>query len=167
MKKTGLKSLLSLFLCVALLAAAAMSTWALGETAAATEVRPTEYSAVPEGSDTPVVISLSGTKEAPVDLGEGTKEFLFSVTDPEGLESWFRIHTDRENVGEALTDSLLVSGTSTEEYGLMVDTVCGIQLIWSEENPHYWAFYINGEYASTGVSSTPVEANAVYSFKAE
>jgi len=167
MNKTGLKSLLSLFLCVALLAAAALSTGALGETAADTEARPTEYSVLPDGAETPVVIPLSGTKEAPVDLGDGAKTFLFSVVDMAGVDCWFRIHTDRETVGEALTDALLISGTVSEEYGLMVDTVCGTQLIWSEENPHYWAFYINGEYAMTGVSSTPIEADAEYSFRAE
>lgn len=31
----------------------------------------------------------------------------------------------------------------------------------------YWAFYINGEYASTGVDSTNIEAGATYTLKAE
>ena len=30
----------------------------------------------------------------------------------------------------------------------------------------YWSFYINGEYAMTGVDATPVEADATYSFVA-
>ena len=31
----------------------------------------------------------------------------------------------------------------------------------------YWAFYINGEYAQTGVDATGVEDGAVYAFRAE
>ena len=31
----------------------------------------------------------------------------------------------------------------------------------------YWAFYINGEYAFSGVDTTPVENGATYSFKVE
>ena len=31
----------------------------------------------------------------------------------------------------------------------------------------YWAFYVNGEYASTGVDSTKIEEGAAYSFKVE
>lgn len=31
----------------------------------------------------------------------------------------------------------------------------------------YWAFYINGEYASTGVDATNIEAGAAYALKAE
>ena len=31
----------------------------------------------------------------------------------------------------------------------------------------YWAFYVNGEYASTGVDSTPVNEGDTYEFKVE
>lgn len=31
----------------------------------------------------------------------------------------------------------------------------------------YWAFYINGEYAMTGVDATSIEAGASYTLKAE
>ena len=34
-------------------------------------------------------------------------------------------------------------------------------------NKTYWAFYINGEYAFSGVDTTPVEQGATYSFKVE
>ena len=30
----------------------------------------------------------------------------------------------------------------------------------------YWAFYENGEYASTGVDSTPIQDGATYAFVA-
>ena len=47
----------------------------------------------------------------------------------------------------------------------MVDTVNGITLDYNKDGM-YWSFYINGEYAMTGVDATPVEANATYSFVA-
>ena len=64
----------------------------------------------------------------------------------------------------ALVALNLVSG-STSEYGLMVDTVNGITLDYNKDGM-YWSFYINGEYAMTGVDATPVEADATYSFVA-
>ena len=36
-----------------------------------------------------------------------------------------------------------------------------------EADGMYWAFYINGEYAQTGVDATGVEDSAVYAFRAE
>ena len=152
MRKSVPKVLLSLVLCLALLAAAALSTAAVAEAA--------------EKTAEESVILLTGTQEEPVVLGEGQRVFLFRVIDPEANESWFEIHTDSENVGEALLSAGLIEGAQTE-YGLYVTSVVGIELIWSEENPVYWAFYVNDEYAQTGVDSTPVEADAVYMFKAE
>ncbi len=150
MRKSHMKSWLSLVLCLALLAAAALSTVSLAETA----TQPEEN-----------VILMTGTQEAPVVLG---KVFLFRVIDPEGAESWFEIHASAktETVGAALLENQLVEGTESE-YGLYVTSVCGTELIWSEENPHYWAFYINDEYAQTGVDATPIESGVIYTFKAE
>ena len=152
MRKSFRKTWLSLVLCLALLAAAALSTVSLAETAAA---------AVDEA-----VIPMTGTQEAPVVLGDGETVFAFGVVDPDASEAWFEIHTDAETVGAALLENGLIAG-SDSEYGLYVTSVCGIELIWSEENPHYWAFYINDEYAQTGVDSTEAEEGAVYLFKAE
>ena len=146
------KSWLSLVLCLALLAAAALSTVSLAETA----VEPAEET----------VILMTGTQEEPVVLGEGELSFDFEVIDLEGQEAWFRILTDAETVGAALLENGLIAGTEGD-YGLYVTAVCGQELIWSEENPHYWAFYVNGEYAQTGVDSTEAEEGAVYLFKAE
>ena len=49
---------------------------------------------------------------------------------------------------------------------LYVKTVNGITLDYDKDKM-YWAFYINGEYAMTGVDSTPIEEGAVYAFKPE
>ena len=109
---------------------------------------------------------MTGTQEAPVALGEGQTAFTFEVMDLEGNEAWFAIRTDAETVGAALLNLGLIAG-SESEYGLYVTSVCGMELVWSEENPHYWALYIDGEYAQTGVDTTPVAEGSVYLFKAE
>jgi len=151
MRKSTIKYWLSLVLCLALLAAAALCNVSLAETAAETEE---------------AVILMTGTQEEPVELGEGKLSFLFEVVDTEGAESWFLVKTDAETVGAALVENGLVEGT-VGDYGLYVTSVCGMELIWSEENPHYWAFYINGEYAQTGADSTPIEEGVIYLFRAE
>ena len=156
--RKSFKSWLSLVLCLALLAAAALSTVSLAETTTV------EAQIDPEKP----VILMTGTQEEPVELGEGELTILFEVIDAEGNESWFQIHTDAETVGDALKAHDLIQGAETD-FGLMVQSVCGIEAIWSETaaKPQYWAFYINGEYAQTGVDSTPVEDGYTYLFKVE
>ncbi len=104
-------------------------------------------------------------QEAPEQLGEGSTVFLFTVVDKEGNETLFEIHTDRETVGEALTELGLIAGEESE-YGLYVKTVNGITADYDKDGV-YWAFYINGEYALTGVDATAVTEGDSYSFKME
>ena len=99
------------------------------------------------------------------DLGEGNTAFTLTVTDKDGAESSFTIHTDKENVGDALTEIGIIAGEEGD-YGLYVKTVNGMTADYDVDQT-YWAFYINGEYASTGVDSTPVTAGDTYSFKVE
>lgn len=146
MKHSIGKRLLTSLLCVLLAAALAMGT--LG------------CSKAPETNDSGVV-----TVEDGATLGKGAVSFTFTVVNGEGKEITVTINTDKETVGEALTDLGLVSGEDSE-YGLMVDTVNGET--WSyAETGKYWAFYIDGEYAMTGVDSTPVTAGSNYTFKVE
>ena len=99
------------------------------------------------------------------ELGEGQTEFTFVVTDQDGNETQFLIHTDKETVGEALLELGLIAGDESE-YGLYVKTVNGITADYDVDQT-YWAFYVNGEYAEKGVDSTPVTAGDSYSFKVE
>ncbi|MGN0245506.1 MAG: DUF4430 domain-containing protein [Lachnospiraceae bacterium] len=98
-------------------------------------------------------------------LGEGQTVFTFNVTDADGNETNFEIHTDKETVGEALLELDLIAGEDSE-YGLYVKTVNGITADYDKDQT-YWAFYVNGEYAQTGVDSTNVTAGDTYSFKVE
>lgn len=98
-------------------------------------------------------------------LGEGQTQFMFTVVDKDGNETNFEVHTDKTTVGEALLDVDLIAGDESE-YGLYVKTVNGITADYDVDQT-YWAFYVNGEYASTGVDATAIEAGATYSFKVE
>ena len=98
-------------------------------------------------------------------IGEGEKSFVFTVTDKEGSETEFEIHTDKATVGEALLENGLIEGEESE-YGLYVKTVNGITADYDVAGT-YWAFYINGEYAQTGVDSTEIVEGVTYSFRVE
>ena len=91
--------------------------------------------------------------------------FTVVTTDLNRKETTHKIKTDAATVGEALVEEGLIKGHDTE-YGLYVDEVNGIALDWDKDGK-YWAFYINGEYAQTGVDTTNVEDGAVYTFKPE
>lgn len=98
-------------------------------------------------------------------LGEGSTKFNLTVTDKDGNETHLEIHTDKETVGDSLLELELISGDDSE-YGLFVKTVNGITADYDADGV-YWAFYVNGEYATSGVDSTPVTAGADYAFKVE
>ncbi|MDY4489862.1 MAG: DUF4430 domain-containing protein [Candidatus Faecousia sp.] len=88
--------------------------------------------------------------------------FTFVVTDLEGNESTFDITTSKATVGEALLDEGLIVGEDSE-FGLYVTSVNGMAADWDNDQT-YWAFYIDGEYATTGVDATEVTEGATYSF---
>ncbi len=98
-------------------------------------------------------------------LGEGAAAFTLEMTNKAGETAAVTVNTDAETVGEALLDVGLIAGEESE-YGLYVTTVNGETLSW-ETDALYWAFYIDGEYAMTGVDMTPVTSGSVYALKAE
>lgn len=149
LKMNRIKKLLCLIGCVVLVAALALNITGCGNK--------TEKEAEPVQTE---AVSASGNV-----LGEGATVFTVVVTDTEGKETSFEIHTDKETVGEALLDVGLIAGEDSE-FGLYVTTVNGTTLDWDKDQK-YWAFYIDGEYAQTGVDSTTVAPGTEYSFKAE
>lgn len=147
MNKFSMKKLLSILLCIALIAAIALCTSGCGS----------------KNNTTASVTSADAS--AVVSKGEGETMFLFNVVDPEGKESHFEIHTDEKTVGAALLSLGLIAGEDSE-YGLYVKTVNGVTVDYDQDGK-YWAFYVDGEYAATGVDSTDITAGATYTFKAE
>lgn len=147
MQKTQMKKLLSLILCMVLIAAMALTATGCSD------------------KNTQTAEITSASYESGSVLGEGAVSFIFTVTDGEGKESIFEVRTDRETVGEALLDTGILAGEAGD-FGLYVKSVNGITADY-EVNGTYWAFYINGEYAMSGVDTTDVEAGATYSMKVE
>lgn len=98
-------------------------------------------------------------------VGVGSVQFSLEVVDGEGNTELFTVNTDKKTVGEALLDCGLVAGEESE-YGLYVKTVNGVTADYDVDKT-YWAFYIDGEYAMTGVDQTDVTPGTTYSFKVE
>lgn len=110
--------------------------------------------------------SGSSAKEETVDSSQQTeKSFTLLIVDPDGKETTMELSSNKETVGEALTDLNLIQGEESS-YGLYVKTVNNITVDYDKDKL-YWAFYIDGEYAQTGVDSTPLEDGVVYAFKVE
>lgn len=149
MSRNSIQKMLSVILCIVLIAA--MALFASGCTGSKNDP-PTEAS-------TSAVISDGDV------LGEGSTSFTVVTADLDGKETTFEVHTDAETVGAALLDLGVIDGEDGE-YGLYVKTVNGLTLDWDTDGK-YWAFYIDGEYALSGVDQTEITAGAVYSFKPE
>ena len=129
MKKTRITKLLSLTLCIVLIAAMALMA---------------------TGCD---------------DKDLSTKEFTLVVVDVEGKETSIQVVTNQATVGDALLEQNIIAGEDSQ-YGLYVKTVNGITLDCDIDGK-YWAFYVNGEYAMSGVDTTDIVAGDEYAFKAE
>ena len=113
----------------------------------------------------------TGTTEAPEPagqttvLGEGSKVMDFTVVDKEGATHLYTIHTDAETVGQALLELELIDGEQGP-YGLYIKSVLG-QVLDYETDGMYWGFYVNGDYALTGVDTTPITEGTGYMIKAD
>ena len=141
---------LSLILGMMLIVAMAFHMTACGDNNTETPELPTEG----QGSEAEKTV-----------LGEGEVQFLFEVVDKEGAKTVFEIHTDKTTVGEALQELGLIEGEDSA-YGLYVKKVNGILADYNV-NGTYWAFYVNGKMAMSGVDTTNIKEGATYSFKVE
>ena len=144
MKNNSIKKLLSLVLAFVLTAAAALT--GCSGTPAETTAPPAETQ--------PVTV-----------LGEGSSTFRLTIVDREGAEHLYELRTDAEMVGQALLEHELIEGEEGP-YGMYIKSVLG-QVLDYETDGMYWAFYVNGEYALTGVDQTPVTEGTGYMLKAE
>lgn len=98
-------------------------------------------------------------------IGEGSKSFPLTITDGEGNVVNVTVNTDEETVGGALLALGIVAGENNE-YGLYVKEVNGIIADY-EADGTYWAFYIDGEYAMTGVDQTAIVEGQSYQLTVE
>jgi len=98
-------------------------------------------------------------------IGEGKTKFGLTVTDNNGESTDFEILTDEKTVGDALLKLGLISGEKSD-YGLYIKTVNGIVADYDKDKT-YWAFYIDGQYASSGADQTEIESGKTYELKIE
>lgn len=152
MKMTKLNKILSFILCLALVAAIALFGSGCND----------NTTSDPSSSDASSSDTASTNENV---LGQGKTSFTFNITFKDGSEKTYTINTDKTVVGDALTELGVISG-SQGAYGLMVETVDG-ETVKYEDDGKYWAFYINGEYAMTGVDSTEITAGDTYALKVE
>ncbi len=163
MKKVKfLKNVLSFVVCVVLIAAMGLALTSCGEE---TETPVSSSSPSSTVSETASSAPADGYGVAAKDIGSGSVSFIFRVTDAEGYDTLYRVYTDEKTVGAALIKYNLIQGEDGE-YGLYVKTVNGITADYDRDKT-YWAFYIDNEYAMTGVDSTEITPNAEYCFKIE
>lgn len=142
--KKNISKLLSLILCMMLVAVMALTTVGCGNKTESGSAAPLKDGAT---------------------IGDGAVSFSLEVVDEEAKSVKATIKTDASTVGEALLDLGIIDGEDSE-YGLFVTTVNGKTLDY-EKDGKYWAFYINDEYAATGVDTTEVAEGTSYKFAAE
>lgn len=92
-------------------------------------------------------------------FGEGKNTAIVEVKAGEQSVT-FTVNTDEEMLGAALLEHKLIDGDQGD-YGLYIKKVNGITADYDTDKA-YWGFYINGEYATTGVDSTKIEKDATY-----
>lgn len=92
-------------------------------------------------------------------------KFTLKVVDADGKETVTEIETDKKMLGEALLEKGIVEGENSE-YGLYIKKVNGITADYDTDGT-YWAFYVNGEYATKGVDSTEIVDGDTYMLKIE
>ena len=114
----------------------------------------------PEGADIELITVTNGET-----IGEGETEFPLTITDEEGDQIAITVKTDKTTVGEALVELGLIAGEESD-YGLYIKTVNGVLLDYDTDGK-YWAFYVDGAYANTGVDQTEIEDSVSYELKAE
>ncbi len=98
-------------------------------------------------------------------VGEGAKTFSMEVVDGENNAITFTVKTDEKTVGGALQELQILEGEQGD-YGLYIKAVNGITADYDKDGT-YWAFYIDGEYAMTGVDMTDIAEGSSYALKVE
>ena len=88
-----------------------------------------------------------------------------SVEDQSGSNLFRKsINTDKEYLIDVLNDiNELEVKTVDSEYGAYITSILGIE----QSDNYYWAFYIDDNYSTVGVSSYKIKSGETYRFKYE
>lgn len=101
----------------------------------------------------------NATYRKDTEFGTGDKTIVVEVKAADQTVT-FTVKTDADTVGAALIEHGLIAGEDGA-YGLYVKTVNGI-LADYDVDQSYWAFYVDGEYAMTGVDTTSITEGVTY-----
>ena len=114
----------------------------------------------------PTLLSCVACSTQPPAETEGPKvSFTLVIVDDQGNETTQVIETAKTTVGDALMEKNMLEGEETQ-YGIMITSVNGIVADYNTTGT-YWAFYIDGEYAMTGVDQTDIVEGTTYMLKVE
>ena len=149
MKRVRNTHWLSFLLCIVLIAAAAWVTTGCSSSGADAEAS---------------VVGAAVAKDGDT-LGTGETEFPLTIADRDGTEIRITVRTDKTVVGDALQELGLIEGEEGP-YGLYVKVVNGIRADYDTDKV-YWAFYVNGDYAVSGVDVTEICAGDEYALRVE
>ena len=111
------------------------------------------------------VLTLTACKKENEGERDTPVTFTLKVVTLDGTETTTEITTKKWTVGEALLDKGIIEGEDGA-YGLYIKSVNGITADYDVDQT-YWAFYIGGDYAMTGVDKTEITDGATYSLKVE
>ena len=115
----------------------------------------------PEKTDNADDETTAPVEEIPV-AGEGEKLITVKVVHKDKSEKVYKFRTDAEFLADVLLEHKLIQG-SEGAYGLEVSHVDGEQAIYNTDKA-YWALYEGDQYATQGVSTTPVVDGATYKY---
>ena len=100
----------------------------------------------------------SATHRSDKEFGNGAKTVYVTVK-AENQALTFTVKTDKDFLGEALTEHELITGEEGQ-YGLYITSVNGMAIAEGEQA--YWALYKDGAYSFTGVDTTPIANGECY-----
>ena len=95
----------------------------------------------------------------------GPKVFTLEIVQKDGQVKTMEVTANEEFLGEYLEKEGIIEGAEGP-YGMYIAKVEGVKAVY-EEDGAYWAFYVDGDYASSGVDQTPIENGKVYQLKYE
>ena len=103
-----------------------------------------------------------GSIELFPNIGVGELSFLFEVVNDEDMSYFWVVHTNKPTVGEALLELDLIRGDESD-FGFFVYEINGLVADFDNDGT-FWAFFIDGEFAMTGVMDTEIEPDTIYGF---
>lgn len=92
-------------------------------------------------------------------FGEGKNTVVVEVKAEEQSVK-LTVNTDAEMVGDALLEHNLIEGEESQ-FGLYVKKVNGITADFDTDKA-YWAFYVDGQYATKGIDLTEITKGTEY-----